>query len=115
MRIGMQLPQEMFEYSAVPHLQGKPWIPLRLVMELVPEQLPNGILRAEEFVGIATVAVHSENRADADIFSWSDVGLQPHRAGMESWGYRPADVFYGRKQQPIGINLVIEQHVEELD
>lgn len=111
----MQLPQKMFEFSDVPYLQGKPWIPLRLAMEVVPERLPNGILRAEEFVGIGTAAVRSENRADADKFSWSDVGIDPHRAGMESWGYRPADVFRGGKQQPLGINLVIEQHIEELN
>ncbi|MER9977401.1 hypothetical protein [Mesorhizobium sp. M0085] len=111
----MQLPQKMFEFSDVPYLQGKPWIPLRLVMEAVPERLPSGILRAEEFVGIATAAVHSENRADADNFGWSDVGIQPHRAGMETWGYRPADVFRGGRQQPLGLNLVIEQHVEELN
>ena len=36
-----------------------------------------------------------------------------HRSGVEQWGYRSADVFRGWGKEPLGINLVIDQYLEE--
>ena len=72
-----------------------------------------GILRLNEFVGIATAAIPLANRADAEEVDWSDLNLQPHRSGVEQWGYDSADVFRTWREKPLGINLVIDQYLEE--
>ena len=50
--------------------------------------------------------------ADAEKLDWSDLDLNPHRTGVEQWGYRSADVFRTRGEEPLGIT-VIDQHLEE--
>lgn len=72
------------------------------------------ILEAEEFVGHVTAAVKWSDRDIVDQFGWEDMDLTPHRAGMESWGYRSADVFTRWSPDELGINLVIAQQLDEL-
>jgi hypothetical protein len=71
-------------------------------------------LRLEEFIGLATVAIPTAKRADAEKLDWSDLNLDPHRTSVEQWGYRSVDVFCAWAEEPLGVNLVIGQHLEEL-
>ena len=32
---------------------------------------------------------------------------------MEPWGYRPSDLFYCKENEPIGVNRVIDQYLED--
>ena len=86
----MPIRQKYFEMRDVAPL---PWIPLRQATDVQLNQPEIGILRLNEFVGIATAAIPQEKRADTEKLDWSDLGLQPHRSGVEQWGYHSADVF----------------------
>lgn len=109
----MPIQQKYFEMRDVAPLRGRPWIPLRQATDVQLDPPEVGILRLNDFVGIATAAILQEKRADTDKLDWSDLGLQPHRSGVEQWGYRSADVFRSWGKEPLGINLVIDQYLEE--
>lgn len=109
----MPLPTSYLELRDVQALDGRPWIPLRLVVESELETEDPDIVRLEEWTGIATAAVEDAHRATASKMGWTgDLDMTPHRSGVERWGYSAADVFRSGST-PIGINLVIDQHVEE--
>lgn len=109
----MPIPQSYLELRDIQPLQGRSWIPLRLVCEAELKLLEADIVRLEEWTGIATAAVEETHRSIASKMGWSGgLDMSPHRAGMESWGYVSADVFRSGSRQ-IGINLVIDQHIEE--
>ncbi|MEP9369728.1 hypothetical protein [Xanthobacter sp. VNH20] len=109
----MTIKQTFFNLADLPKLAARTWTPLRRVTESTLNDLPPGVISVTEFHGIATVAVHSAKSADVDTMGWGDVGLNPHRAGMESWGYQSSDVFRGWGDTELGINVVIAQHLEE--
>lgn len=109
----MPLPTSYLELRDVQALDGRPWIPLRLVVESKLETEDPDTMRLEEWTGIATAAVEDAHRATASTMSWTgDLDMTPHRSAVEQWGYSAADVFRSGST-PIGINLVIDQHVEE--
>ncbi|WP_326522933.1 hypothetical protein [Sphingomonas sp.] len=109
----MPIPQSYFELRDVPPLQGRSWIPLRLVVEAELEPPAADIVRIEEWTGIATAAVDIAHRDVASKMGWTgDLDMTPHRSAVERWGYSSVDIFRSGRQ-PIGINLVIDQHVEE--
>ncbi|CAK7261719.1 MULTISPECIES: hypothetical protein [unclassified Shinella] len=109
----MTIKQTFFNLADLPKLAARTWTPLRRVTESTLNDLPPRVISVAEFHGTATAAVHSAKSADVDTMGWNDVGLNPHRAGMESWGYQSSDVFRGWGDTELGINLVIAQHLEE--
>lgn len=109
----MTIKQTFFNLAVLPKLAARTWTPLRKVTKSTHNDLPPGIISVAEFHGTATVAVHSAKSADVDTMGWSDIGLNPHRGGMESWGYQSSDIFRGWDNTELGINLVIAQHLEE--
>src|SRR5271166_4298091 len=64
----MPIQQTYFELRDVSPLQGRPWIPLRQATDVSFDPPEPGILRIEEFIGIATAAVDEAKRAEAE--SW---------------------------------------------
>jgi hypothetical protein len=108
----MPIQQTYFELRDVSPLQGRPWIPLRQATDVSFDPPEPGIMRIEEIIGIATAAVDEAKRAEAEKLGWSDLDINPHRSGVERWGYRAADIFRSWTE-PLGINLVIDQHLEE--
>lgn len=108
----MPIQQSYFELRDVRLLQGRSWIPLRQAIEVTTDPPESGIVRLEEFIGIATAAVEETKRAEAEKLGWSDLALNPHRSVVEKSGYRAVDIFRSWTE-PLGINLVIDQHLEE--
>lgn len=105
--------QSYFELRDVRPLEGQTWIPLRQATEAQIDPPTSTVLSLEEFTGIATAAIENTHHAAAVKLGWSDgLGLDAHRAGVETWGYKCADIFRDWKT-PLGINLVIDQFVEE--
>lgn len=109
----MPVRKEFFEIRNLPAIKGRAWIPLRQVTREDLNPLPTSVVAAETFTGIATAAVYSGKHEDVDGFGWSELGLSPHRSVMESWGYHCADIFRGWTEEPLGINLVIAQSLED--
>jgi hypothetical protein len=110
----MPVPKEFFVIRDLPSVNGRTWIPLRESTKAKIPSLPDGILDAEIFVGHVTAAVQSSKVDIVDEFGWGEMDLSPHYAGMESWGYRSADVFRKSASDELGINLVIVQWLDEL-
>lgn len=111
----MPIPKEFFELRDTQSYEGRSWLPLRQVAEAAYEPPEPGITKLTEWIGSASAAIHDECRGIADTLGWSNgLDIGPHRAGVEHWGYCAADVFRAGSQ-PIGINLVIEQHLEQDD
>jgi len=109
----MPIQQKYFEWRDVLPLQGRPWIPLRHDAD-VPIAVPApDIVELREYTGIATAAIHDTHKAAAEKVTWGDLGVGAHRGGMEPWGYRASDLFYHGPNYPIGINLVIDQYLED--
>ena len=105
--------QEYFELRDVRPIDGQTWIPLRQATETPIEPPAPTVVSLEEFTGIATAAIEETHQAAAAKLGWSDgLGLDAHRAGVETWGYKCVDVFRDWKT-PLGINLVIDQYIEE--
>ncbi len=105
--------QPYFELRDVRSLDGQTWIPLRQATETQIDPPAPTIVSVEEFTGIATAAIENTHHAAAAKIGWSDgLGLDSHRAGVETWGYKCADIFRDWKT-PLGINLVIDQFVED--
>lgn len=111
--VPMPIVQRYFELRDVLPLQGRPWIPLRHDADVVIDPPEAGIVELREYTGIATAAIFDTHRSEGDKVVWSDLGVGAHRGGMEPWGYRASDLFYGRSTQPIGSNLVIDQDLED--
>jgi hypothetical protein len=105
--------QTFFETPDVRALQGRPWTPLRQATDYSLPPPDEGVLSVDDFVGIATLAVYEAKRNAADALGWSDLSLREHRSGVESTGYHPADLFIGRSDEVIGVNLVIDQFLEQ--
>ncbi len=110
----MPIRKEYFEIRDLPSLSGRSWIPLREVSHHAQQASSADILKAEVFVGVATAAVFSSKHTTVDRIGWSELDLSPHRAATEKWGYRAVDVFRTWKEEPLGINLVIVQMLEEV-
>jgi hypothetical protein len=108
----MPIQQIYFELRHVRPMQGRPWIPLRRATDISIDPPEPGIVRIEEFVEIATAAVDEAKRAAAEKLGWGDLDIKPHRSGVERWGYQAADIFRSWTE-PLGINLVVDQHLEE--
>jgi hypothetical protein len=105
--------QPYFELRDVRPFDGQTWIPLRQAAKTQIDPPAPTVVSLEEFTGIATAAIEDPHHAAAAKLGWSDgLGLDAHRAGVEEWGYKCADVFRDWKT-PLGINLVIDQSVEE--
>ena len=105
--------QPYFELRDVRPFDGQTWIPLRQAAKTQIDPPAPTVVSLEEFTGIATAAIEDPHHAAAAKLGWSDgLGLDAHRAGVEEWGYKCADVFRDWKT-PLGINLVIDQFVEE--
>lgn len=109
----MSTMQSYFELRDVRVLEGQTWIPLRQATETTIDPPAPTIVSLEEYTGIATAAIVDAHRGAAAKLGWSNgIGLDDHRAGVEAWGYKSADIFRDW-QTPLGINLVIDQFVEE--
>jgi hypothetical protein len=108
----MPIEQRFFELRDVPPLQGRPWITLRHDADIPIEATDSSILELREYTGIATAAIFDIHKSDGERITWSELGVGAHRGGMETWGYRAADLFFCSDQQ-IGINLVIDQYLED--
>lgn len=105
--------QAYFELRDVRSIDRQTWIPLRQATERSIDPQDPTVISLEEFTGIATAAIEDTHRAAAERLGWSDgLDLDAHRSGVESWGYQCVDVFRDW-QRPLGINLVIDQSVEE--
>jgi hypothetical protein len=104
-----------FEFSDAPHMKGRVWTVLR---EITKTKIPPpraDIVRLEEWSGMGTAAIENQHRKEAEGLKWSSgVNVQNHRSELESWGYRAADIQCDW-DEPIGVRLVVDQHVEETD
>lgn len=106
--------QTYFETPDIRGLQGRPWVPLRQATDRKLEAPEEGVATVEEFIGIASLAVYDSQRSAAETLQWSDLDVGPHRSLVERTGYQPADLFIdGRFDDPLGVNLVIDQHLEQ--
>ncbi|URW75882.1 hypothetical protein M9980_01210 [Sphingomonas donggukensis] len=111
----MPISQAYFELGDIQPLKQRAWIPLREITETTLEPPETNIVRLETWSGIATAAVERGHRTAAEAMGWSNgLGVDAHRAGVESWGYKSSDVFRDWSK-PLGVNLVIDQHVEQDD
>lgn len=110
----MSVQKEFFVIRNFRPISGRTWIPLREVSTTKTAPPTDDILATEVFVGNVTAAVKSSKRDIVDHFKWDEMNLNPHIAGMESWGYRSADVFTKWDADELGINLVIVQWLDEL-
>lgn len=110
----MPVRKEFFVIRDLSSINGRTWTPLRQSTKTKIPSPTEEILDTEEFVGHVTAAVHSSKRDIVDKFGWGEMELSPHYAGMESWGYRSADVFTKWTPDELGINLVIVQWLDEL-
>lgn len=109
----MSTMQSYFELRDVRALDGQTWIPLRQVTETPIDPPAPTIASLEEYTGIATAAIENTHRTAAAKLGWSNgLDVDPHRVGLEAWGYNCVDIFRDWKT-PLGINLVIDQFVEE--
>lgn len=109
----MSTMQSYFELSDVRALDGQTWIPLRQTTETPIDPPASTISSLEEYAGIATAAIENLHRPAAAKLGWSNgLDVDPHRAGVEAWGYKCSDIFRDW-QTPLGINLVVDQFVEE--
>lgn len=62
------------------------------------------IVSNEDFVGIATAAIHAAKQADAEKVDWSDLCLGPHRAGVEpSVGAQEPAVSRRKRKPQLGL------------
>lgn len=105
--------QSYFELRDIRPLDGQTWIPLRQTTETRIDPPTPAIASLEEYTGIATAAIENMYRTAATKLGWSDgLDLDAHRAEVEAWGYKSADIFRDW-QSSLGINLVIDQFVEE--
>ena len=107
----MPIRQSYFELHDIRPLQGASWIPLRQSINETIEPPPTEVVRLEAFTGIATAAIECAKRPAADKLGWSELNLDSHRSGVEVWGYRAVDIFRDN-HDPFGINLVIDQYIE---
>ena len=109
----MLIPQSYFELRDVQPLRNQSWIPLRQITDTSFDTDEPDVYRLEEWIGIATAAVEDGHRAAAETLGWTgDLDVNPHRSGVERWGYSAADVFRSWNKT-LGINLVIDQHLEQ--
>lgn len=108
----MPLPLEYFEFRHVPPLRGRPWIALRETTDKSLDPPSADIHRLDEFTGVATAAIYASKRLQADKMSWSELGLDAHRSYVDQIGYKPADMFTAGTDEPLGINLVIDQIID---
>lgn len=109
----LPIPQAFFELRDVLPLQGKSWIPLRQISDTAFDTGQPDLYRLEEWIGIATAAIEDGHRAAAEKLGWTgDLDVNPHRSGVERWGYSTADIFRSGSK-PLGVNLVIDQHLEQ--
>lgn len=111
----MPIAQAYFELRDVRPLDVQSWIPLREISEAALDAPSADVTRLETWTGIGTAAVELEHRAEAEKLGWSHgLDVDAHRTGVESWGYRSSDIFRDW-QKPLGINLIVDQHIEEGD
>lgn len=109
----MSTMQAYFELRNVRALDGQTWIPLRQTTETPIDPPAPTVASLEEYIGIATAAIEDPHRTAAAKLGWSNgLDVDAHRVGVEAWGYECVDIFRDYKS-PIGINLVIDQFVEE--
>ncbi|MFT5394152.1 MAG: hypothetical protein ACI8PT_004359 [Gammaproteobacteria bacterium] len=109
----MSTMQSYFELRDVRALDGQTWIPLRQSNAAPMDPPALTIASLEEYTGIATAAVEDTHRTAAAKLSWSNgLDVDAHRVGVETCGYKSADIFRDWNS-PLGINLVIDQLVEE--
>ena len=106
------LNQTYFELQDIRALKGRAWIPLRCDAEESFDPGP-GFSDASRYTGIATVAVFPGQETAAERMGWDDLDPSPHRSHPERDFYHSADLFRdSRSDEPIGLNLVIDQAVE---
>lgn len=109
----MSTVESYFELTDIRSLDGQTWIPLRQTTETQLDPPESTISSLEEYAGIATAAIENSHRPAASKLGWSNgLDADAHRAGVEAWGYKCADIFRDWTT-PLGINLVIDQFVEE--
>ncbi|WP_194954891.1 hypothetical protein [Sphingopyxis solisilvae] len=105
--------QGFFEFGDIRSLAGSSWIPLRehSPVEYEPQ---DDALRLTEYAGVATAAIDRDRRDAGDKVGWDELKVGAHRSVYDTDGvYYPADKFRSWKSGIIGINLVIDQFVEE--
>jgi len=107
--------QSYFEMRDIRPLNGRTWTPLREIIRTPVPTENEEILSLEEWTGTATAAVDNTNRPAAEALGWSSgLGMATHRSRPETFGYSTADAFRDNSK-PLGINLVINQHIEQED
>jgi hypothetical protein len=110
----MPVQKEFFVIRNLRPISARTWTPLRESTLTKHASPTEDILDVEEFVGHVTAAVKTSKREIVDKFSWGEMNLSAHYAGMESWGYRSSDIFTKWDPDELGINLVIVQQLDEL-
>lgn len=111
----MPIPQIYFELRDIQTFQRQSWIPLRQIVETSFEPTGADVVSLGEWIGTGTAAIENTHREVAEQLGWTgDLDVSPHRAVVERWGYSATDVFRSGSRS-LGINLVIDQHVEQED
>lgn len=93
-------------------LAGSVWIPLRRSETIGEHGSGKEIGDWQEVDCVGAVAMSLKHRAQGDRLGWSELGLLHHGApcAVLNHPYKPADVYLGDDQQPIGAELILQQN-----
>ena len=92
------------------NLAATVWIPLRAAraFERVGQFGFAGFL--EDWLGVGSLAVPTDNRSDALALSWEAIGFRHNHAGcVDNGRYVPADVYEDHQGRFAGVHLVLDQ------
>lgn len=110
--------QDWFEMSDIRRrkLKSSVWIPLRAVQELQKNGRYGFLGYKKEFFGTGTVAVPIDQKDAASKLGWEDIGIKHNHSGFYDDGkYIAADVYEDYKGKFIGVNLVLDQHLNNVE
>jgi hypothetical protein len=111
-----KLPQVWFEMPEVRRkkFQTAVWIPLRRVQQIEKRGKWGYAGYKEEFSGVGCVAFPLNLREKTSKLGWSDIGIA-HGQGVwaSAEGYKPAENFQHRLNEPFGIQLVLVQQFND--
>ena len=106
--------QEWFEMKSIRrrNLEAKQWIPLRCAHEIEQVGRPGSAGFLEDRLKVVSLAVPTDNCADALALDWNEIGVAHDHAGcVDSGQYVPADRFEDAQRRFRGFHLVLSQSI----
>ena len=109
--------QEWFEMKNIRcrNLEAKQWIPLLCAHEIERVGRPGSAGFLEDRLKVVSVALPTDNRADALALDWNEIGIAHDHAGwVDSGQYVPADRFVDAQRGLDGVVVGAEQSIWHL-